>query len=108
MLDQMGGTSRSRRSHGAVMSRYAALVIALLSAALGPAAVRAQTENPVYVDDSTAAQSTIDALPELTAAGNLGEAVRALQALLDEEPERLLVDPADPMLFTSVRARIHQ
>jgi outer membrane protein assembly factor BamB len=90
------------------MRPSAASVLAVLGALLALAPARAQTENPVYVDDSTAAQSTLDSLGQLIAAGNQGEAVRALQALLDDEPDRLLVAPGDPMLFTGVRHRIHE
>lgn len=92
------------------MRRIATPATALIAAlaAWGGRPLPAQTENPVYVDDSTAAQSTLDSLPQFTAAGNLGEAVRALQALLEDEPDRLLQDSDDPMLFISVRSRIHQ
>ncbi|MEO1008796.1 MAG: PQQ-binding-like beta-propeller repeat protein [Planctomycetota bacterium] len=67
----------------------------------------AQTENTVYVDDSPAAQSTLEALPALLNAGNIAEAVRSLQALLDDSPDRLLPHADDADLFVSVRSAIH-
>lgn len=88
--------------------RQLQLAVTIALAALAPALpLGAQTENPVYVDDSPAAQSTLDTLPDLVAAGNLGEAVRALQAELVEEPDRLLPATDDELLFFSVRQRIH-
>ena len=63
----------------------------------------AQSVNPVYTDDSPAARDTLDRLPELIESGNMAEGVRALQKLLNEEPNRTLASPTDAALFHSVR-----
>lgn len=65
-------------------------------------------ENPVYLDDSTAARVTLERLDELIARGSEGEAVRALQQLLDEEGERLLPSNGDEALYVTVRRRVHE
>ncbi len=67
-----------------------------------------QQANPVYVDDSPAAADTVVRVREHISAGNLDEAVRVLQVLLDEQPDRLVASPADPDLFRSVRAATHE
>ncbi len=66
-----------------------------------------QPENPVYADDSPAAADTLARVPQLIASGNESEAVRALQALLDTEPDRVAPTPEDASLFVSVRGRVH-
>lgn len=63
--------------------------------------------NPVFPDDSTLAAETLARLPQLLAGGNVPEAARALQRLLDEEGDRLIASPGDPDLFVSVRACVH-
>src|SRR5690606_27343819 len=68
----------------------------------------AQTENPVYVDDSPVAAATFDGLPGLLAAGNVDEAARALQALLDTQGERLVASSEEPGVFGSVRDAVHR
>lgn len=112
----------SRRSR-----RIAAALIlsAALAIQVSPPAY-AQVANPVYVDDSPAAGDTFLRVRDHLATGNLNEAVRALQSLLDEMPDRLvgvglargMVDRAAPVaagagistgtdsrdLFRSVRA----
>ncbi|MGD1917058.1 MAG: PQQ-binding-like beta-propeller repeat protein [Phycisphaerales bacterium] len=62
----------------------------------------------VFVDDSTAAQSTLRALPSLIRAGNEAEAVRVLQASLESGAERLVPVEGDPDLFVSVRDAVHE
>jgi outer membrane protein assembly factor BamB len=72
------------------------------------ASASAQLQNPVYFDDSPRAGDTLGQIPSLTSSGNWSEAVRALQALLDEDAERLLPTPGDPDLLVSVRRRVHE
>jgi len=73
----------------------------LSSAALG------QGTNPVYVDDSPTARDSLARARELAASGNMLEATRSLQRLLDQEPERLVATPRDPDLYWSVRDAVH-
>ncbi len=80
----------------------AAALISLLAGLAG-----GQGINPVYVDDSTAARDTLTRMPELVEAGNLSEAVRSLQRLLDMEPHRALELPGDSDIFVSVRERVN-
>jgi outer membrane protein assembly factor BamB len=49
-----------------------------------------QVVNPVYVDDAPAARDTLLRVRDHLAAGNLGEAARVLQVMLDEMPDRLV------------------
>ncbi|MFT5422889.1 MAG: outer membrane protein assembly factor BamB [Phycisphaerales bacterium] len=85
--------------------RAAALGLAICMGA----GARAQfVENPVYLDDSTTAGATLERLNELIARGSTGEAVRALQQLLDEESGRLLPSARDAEVFVSVRRRVHE
>ncbi len=63
---------------------------------------------PVYPDDSVQAHEGLSRVRELTASGNAAEGVRVLQSLLDGEGDHVLVSDADPDLFVSVRARVHE
>ncbi len=81
---------------------FRALLILLLA---GP--IAAQDFSPVYVDDSPTAEEVLAQLPRLLAQENIAEAASNIQRLLDEEPGRLVVDPADPDLYQSVRDRLH-
>ncbi len=67
-----------------------------------------QPENPVYVDDSPVAAATFDSLPGLVGTGNLDEAARALQALLDTQGDRLVAHPVDAGVYISVRDAVHE
>ncbi|MDX2114155.1 MAG: PQQ-binding-like beta-propeller repeat protein [Planctomycetota bacterium] len=80
---------------------------ALLGAAGVPVAF-AQPASPVFTDDSPRAADGLVRARELASIGNLDEAVRVLQSLLDEEPERTIARADDPDLFTTVRARVHE
>lgn len=63
---------------------------------------------PVYVDDSPrAAEGLIRAL-ELAGIGNLDEAARVLQQLLNEESDRMLLVEGERDLFITVRQRVHR
>jgi len=78
----------------------------------GAAECRAQQAavqlNPVYVDDSPVAAETFSRVRDHLGAGNIDEAVRVLQALLDEQPDRVLPVPGDVDLFISVRESVHR
>jgi outer membrane protein assembly factor BamB len=65
-------------------------------------------ENPVYVDDSTAARDVLSRLASLERQGSMAEAVRAVQELLDQQGDRLLVSDQDSDLYRSVRQIIHE
>ncbi|MCC6661079.1 MAG: PQQ-binding-like beta-propeller repeat protein [Phycisphaerales bacterium] len=71
------------------------------------AAARAQGPNPVYADFSPLASDTLAHIAEFTSAGNLGEASRQCQRLLDEHGGQVVPVPGDPDLFVSVRSRVH-
>ncbi|MFI4916387.1 MAG: PQQ-binding-like beta-propeller repeat protein [Phycisphaerales bacterium JB060] len=91
----------TRRARGlAAAAGLAVLVFA------GRAMAQAETSS-IYVDDSTAAQSTLRSLPSLLRAGNEPEAVRSLQASLETGPDRLVPSEDDENLFVSVRDAIH-
>lgn len=89
----------------------------------------AQVEgNPVYLNDSPRAAAILRDLPNMVRVGNQTEAVRSLQTLLTQEPDRVIntmgwaephagtarsmVDPQrwlneDKDLFVSVRSQVH-
>lgn len=78
-----------------------------VAAVLSLGAAAAQTVNPVYMDDSTRARDALRAMPGLIASGNIPEAVRTLQNLLESEGMRVIEAEGDPDLFVDVRARIN-
>jgi outer membrane protein assembly factor BamB/tetratricopeptide (TPR) repeat protein len=87
--------------------------VAALALSLGgvlglPGAYAQNQTNPVYTDDSPVAAETLGRVSEFIAAGNVPEAVRELQRLLDEQPDRLVLQPGRPEVFISVRERAHQ
>src|SRR4051794_37070093 len=79
----------------------------LLALALAAGTVRAQQTNPVYTDDSPVARDTLARVDEFVASGNEAEAVRELQRLLDEQPDRVVRSATSGETFVSVRARAH-
>ncbi len=86
----------------------ALLLLALLLAQTPLAHARQGISSPVFLDDSPAAAEGLIRARELAASGNLTEASRVLQRLLDEEPDRVLATADDADLFTSVRERVHE
>lgn len=68
----------------------------------------AQSASPVFMDDSPRAADSMFRAGELASIGNLDEAVRVLQSVLDEEAERVLPSSADQNLFVPVRQRINE
>ena len=65
-------------------------------------------QSPVYPDDSVQARESLVRIDELQAAGNLAEASRVLQTLLDTEGDKVLESGTDPDLFISVREHVHR
>lgn len=70
-------------------------------------AASAQPANPVYADLSPVAHDTLVRVREFIAAGNLSEAARECQRLLDEQPARVVPSAHDEDLFGSVRDAVH-
>ncbi len=91
-----------------MMTRRSPRPLALAAVLMLAASAAAQDErvSPVFFDDSTEARATIESLDQLVRAGNEAEAVRALQRLLDDEPERLV--SRDGEVYWTVRARVHE
>lgn len=89
------------------MKMRISILVILTAIGLASSDSRGQQANPVYVDDSPAALDTFVRAGELVASGNETEAVRALQKLLDEEPDRLAPMASDSSLYLSVRQRVH-
>jgi outer membrane protein assembly factor BamB len=85
----------------------AALLLAAGLALALPAHDAHAQQAAVYIDDSVTAAESFDRLPDLLASGNLGEALRVSQRLLDEEGDRLVTSTWDPAVFVSVRDRVH-
>jgi outer membrane protein assembly factor BamB/tetratricopeptide (TPR) repeat protein len=97
------------RSWGAVLAAALPAVLCIGVGILGPVPAAAQNQtNPVYTDDSPVAAETFGRVAEFITAGNIAEAVRELQRLLDEQPDRLVLQPGRPDVFISVRERAHQ
>lgn len=87
------------------LARWALAALVLAGAPM--AAVAQPQLNPVYVDDSPAAADTLARVKDHLAIGNIDEAVRVLQALLDEHADRVTPSINDPEVFESVRARVN-
>lgn len=88
-----------------------ALALAWAALLIGPGTVPTQARqapSPVFVDDSPLAHDGLIRSRELAAVGNLDEAVRVLQNLLNTEGERLLPAAGEPDLFTPVRGLVHE
>lgn len=64
--------------------------------------------SPVYPDDSVAAVESLTRTLELSAAGNLAEAARVAQQILDRDADRVIAVPGDKTLFLPVRRRVHE
>lgn len=95
------GTDRGRVRFGP------AWVLTVFAGTLLAAPALAQ-QSAVYVDDSVAATESFQRIPELQASGNQVEVLRIAQRLLEDESDRLVATSADPNLFISVRARVHE
>ena len=67
----------------------------------------AQTNTPIYVDDSPSAETAISRALELAAVGNVTEAIDVLQRTLLEYSGSVTMSQSDPDVFISVRSRIH-
>ncbi|MFN7021190.1 MAG: hypothetical protein ACK4WH_07680, partial [Phycisphaerales bacterium] len=94
----------ARRRRGLATAALAGLTLALL----GPLPALGQLQlNPVYVDDSPAAADTLARVKDHLSSGNLDEAVRVLQVLLDDHADRMFGPTDDGDVFISVRARVH-
>ncbi|TVQ62202.1 MAG: hypothetical protein EA378_07025 [Phycisphaerales bacterium] len=97
-----------RRGRRIGAAHAAPLWLASLACVLGAAPWSfGQADNPVYVDETPRAGDALARVPALVEAGNVAEAVRALQAMLDESAERLIATDADPSLYLAVRTRVH-
>ena len=93
-----------RTTRGGLTGRVCAAALAL---ALVCGTSLAQ-QSPVYPDDSVQAREALVRVDELQAAGNLAEAARVLQSLLDTEGDKVLESGTDADLFISVRERVHR
>lgn len=89
---------------------YRAIAILIAATLLGPVATPAfsQNDTPIYVDDSPTAETAISRALELSAVGNVSEAISVLQRTLREHADSVTAAPRDPDLFIPVRARIHR
>lgn len=73
-----------------------------------PAPVQAPVQGPVAtLNDSVLARESIARARELAAGGNLPEALRILQNLLDTDAEKVLEVAADTHLHITVRRHVH-
>ncbi len=85
------------------------VISAIVVAASGwPVSRAAAQQSAVFVDDSVAAAESLQRILELIAAGNVAEAARIAQSLLDTEGDRVVASAGDASIFISVRARIHE
>lgn len=83
-------------------------MIVALMAAVGTARGQFQQSTPIYADDSPQAQGALERARELASAGNVAEAARVIQQLLDLDAERVIPDVADPKLYVCLRDRAHE
>ncbi len=87
-------------------SRCARLLFLLAAITVASGPVRAQITTS-YVDDSVLARESLVRMADLLSTGNLAEAARIIQAVLDTETDRVIESPTDPELFIGVRAAVH-
>lgn len=62
----------------------------------------------VFADDSIIARDALLRVRELAGVGNVGEALRVLQGVLETESDKVLPSNADPDLFVPVRGLAHE
>ena len=103
-----GGRARVIGSTGRSLP-LAVLLAAGLAGWSGVAAPPAmgQLIAPVFVDDSAGAADALARAGDFVASGNVDEAVRVLQSLLESESERVVATDGDAELFLSVRRHAH-
>ncbi len=65
-------------------------------------------ENPVFVNDSPAAAEALLSVQENLGRGNVDQAIRLLQRLLDDQPLAAVQSKDDPALYLSVRTLVHE
>jgi outer membrane protein assembly factor BamB len=75
--------------------------------AAGQFGIMGDRDNPVFVNDSTAAAEALSRVADNLASGNVEQAVRLLQRLLDDDPFALVPSAGDASLFVPVRERVH-
>lgn len=92
------------RRHRIIIFLLAPVAASMVSADAQPAG---QPENPVFVNDSPAAAEAMGRVQDHLRSGNLEQAVRLLQRLLEESADALVLSPNDPFLYVPVRQRIH-
>lgn len=97
---------RTRRAGAILLLSVAGLVACV--GMVGTAGAQQLQSTPVYPDDSPQAQGALDRAGELSAAGNIAEAARVIQQLLDTDAERVVPDPEDPKLFVCLRTRANR
>lgn len=87
---------------GALLA-YAPGVVSRVQAAPPPAQAHS-----VYPDESVTARDALLRVRELTDAGNMPEALRVLQVLLETESDRMLTSAADGDVYVPVRTLVHE
>ncbi len=92
-----------KRTIGRWLWDFGLLLVAVMAM---EASAWGQSLNPVYVDDAPAAVDGLARAMEFRASGNLDEAVRVLQRLLDEEGRRLVATQRDSDLFIDIRSAV--
>jgi outer membrane protein assembly factor BamB len=70
-----------------------------------PTAQPTSVLNPVYLDESPAANDAFVRVTEHLSAGNVDEAVRVLQGLIETQGDRVIATSADADVFVPVRTR---
>ncbi len=78
-----------------LLPRLLGLTLALC-VGFAAATARAQNVNPVYLDDAPVATEALARVNDHLASGNLEEAARVLQMVLDEHAERVTPPPTKP------------
>lgn len=85
-----------------LVSAFAALALLTLSTAHAQ-----RLDNPVYFDESPFPNEALVRVGEFVRAGNMPEAARVLQLVLDRHAHQVTPDPDDPDIRVSVRDRVH-
>lgn len=104
---QIDATGRGTAARGLLLA--AALFAAGLTgpATLLPGSTATAQPSATYPDDSVAATDGLSRIAELAETGNLAEAARVVQALLDNEGDKVVEVSPGGQRFVGVRRRVH-
>lgn len=107
MAKRQAWQPRPPSAHRAGLLAAAVALLCCAGAAHAQFIAEPKTENPVFVDESPAVAEALARVSEHIAAGNIEQAVRTAQKVLDEHADEFVVSTYDANLFEPVRRRVN-